>query len=597
MTNSAAENVLQRQRVHQKVLLRKASLTEVEAAFLHGLLIDDDNNDDKNNNDNDTQKAQTQHLERVERVLDDDMLFSVPPGLLETKHSNENETSKHHRRHSSSKLSRRLLVGLWQAHEDGVSPQVLKTFGEDNQPPKQEPEVKDEPEKDSDSDDNDSVQSDQEVPHQRGAASTLLLMDKDSTEHKQSQSQENDNDDDDDSTIPEDEAGVEHFDAWQVLKDEYAADFGLDFLPHGGVRIPDDDDDDNEAEHHTFRILGTSADDVAAHPHVLSPPLMDALLNFVPDHLQADNLWLKYSLIRDGASLDTLKRYVRASVNTILAIETTEGHVFGAFTTSPWRTHPSFYGGGDAFVWRMRHSRSTPCHSLVEQAQLESEIDVFLQLSKAQRVQCSTHNLLGIGEGDVDYVVVSYDNNNATTTTTTNVPPPVPSSHPMETIPSSGFLEDKYDQTSDDNNNNNNTSGFAIALNEDLLEGTSSRCASFKNPCLTTHTDEPSGETFQVINLEVWTFTPCFSLDAAEKLEMTQFFVQESIRSAGSTASNDSVSAFSSQDLDQESFYRRVGHNDRSEETRDRWQYRNMMDGDSSSSRRGLGASPRFFAG
>lgn len=48
-----------------------------------------------------------------------------------------------------------------------------------------------------------------------------------------------------------------------------------------------------------FHILGTSVDDSDASPHVLSPPLMDALRPFLPFSLQQDNYWLKYSLRRD----------------------------------------------------------------------------------------------------------------------------------------------------------------------------------------------------------------------------------------------------------------------------------------------------------
>ena len=98
---------------------------------------------------------------------------------------------------------------------------------------------------------------------------------------------------------------------------------------------------------------------------------------------------------------------------------------------------------------------------------------------------------------------------------------------------------------------------------------------------------------FEVMNLEVWTFTPCFTLDSAEKLEMTQFFMSESLRntSIASERSNDS-SIFSSRDLDQHSFYRRVGHDDANAEIREQWQYRSMMDGNMRSGR-GM-ATPRF---
>ena len=48
-----------------------------------------------------------------------------------------------------------------------------------------------------------------------------------------------------------------------------------------------------------FVILGTTVDDPGASPHVLSPPLMDALRPFLPYAIRQDNYWLKYSLLRD----------------------------------------------------------------------------------------------------------------------------------------------------------------------------------------------------------------------------------------------------------------------------------------------------------
>jgi hypothetical protein len=34
-----------------------------------------------------------------------------------------------------------------------------------------------------------------------------------------------------------------------------------------------------------FKIIGTDADDARSIPHVLSPPLMESLLNFVPERI------------------------------------------------------------------------------------------------------------------------------------------------------------------------------------------------------------------------------------------------------------------------------------------------------------------------
>lgn len=97
--------------------------------------------------------------------------------------------------------------------------------------------------------------------------------------------------------------------------DEYAKDFGFDVATDNENQILKVSSDDTERG--MFKILGTNADDARAAPHVLSPPLMESLLNFVPERLMHDNLWLKFSLIRDGASLDILKKYCRAAKHTM----------------------------------------------------------------------------------------------------------------------------------------------------------------------------------------------------------------------------------------------------------------------------------------
>lgn len=525
---------------------RKASLSDVEMAFLSALLIDDV--PPKKNTEKPPHKHHreikneemvpllpegTTKLEDVEhapKVLDNDMLLYIPKeGVpLDSGLKRPAVTKKPHQY--------RFLVGLWQAFEDGVSPKTLSSL------------------------------------HHRTAVTEALKRIPEEEEQKETLSRTQSTDDgcgaesvhsdeevrDDSDNVSElswDDEEVKHFDAWQVLKDEYAGDFGFDFTPDGAM--PEDDD---ELEHNTFKILGTSAEDKAAHPHVLSPPLMDAILNFVPDHLRGQNLWMKYSLVRDGASLDTFKQYARASKETILAIETTKGQVFGCYTSQPWRTAPAFFGGSPSFVFKMRYNRTTPCHSLIEQAQMESEIDVFFLLEDGQRPQVCTHDMIGVGEGSLQ----KYDLYGEVT----------------ETVEEAERIHGK-------------NYGFAIALEDDLLSGTTSKCSSYKNPCLVD--PDSNGESFEVINLELWTFTPCFSLDSAEQLEMTQFFVTESIRniSMRSSTSTDR-SVFSSQDLSRDQFYRRVGQNDSHEELRERWQYRNMMDGGGVAGPRAMGASPRF---
>ena len=148
-------------------------------------------------------------------------------------------------------------------------------------------------------------------------------------------------DTDDESSFSSDEDELTIHDAWNVLKDEYCLACG-----YGGDTLP-------------FQILGTSADDTNAHPHVLSPPLMESLQAFLPNTVSQQNFWLKYSLLRDGASYYKLLQNIRGACNTIIAVgkvtfiyldifrlntkimlsvlETTRGRVFGSYTTKPWR--------------------------------------------------------------------------------------------------------------------------------------------------------------------------------------------------------------------------------------------------------------------
>ena len=90
---------------------------------------------------------------------------------------------------------------------------------------------------------------------------------------------------------------------------------------------------------------------------------------FMPESLQDYHYWLKYSLVRDGPGLLKMLRHCRASQHTVLAIETTEGHVFGSFTSHPWRLKATRfpYGSKDSFVWKMRRSRTEKCESIMEQ--------------------------------------------------------------------------------------------------------------------------------------------------------------------------------------------------------------------------------------
>jgi len=227
-----------------------------------------------------------------------------------------------------------------------------------------------------------------------------------------------------------------------------------------------------------FKILGTSADDISCHPHVLSPPLCESLLAFVPESLTDSNFWLKYSLVRDGGNLYNMLRQIRASNSCFLAIETTEGNVFGSFTSQAWRHSQGWYGSNDSFLWKMRHSRlETKQLTLVQQICQESEIQVYPFRTGNVAVQYCSKDCLMMGRGEL-----------------------LPSTKDGDHL------------------------GHALYLESNLLRGTTSNSETFGNPCLVD--SDKRGSRFEVSNIEVWTLTPHETVAEAERSELSTLFLE-----------------------------------------------------------------------
>eukprot|EP00585_Thalassiosira_rotula_P017936 CAMPEP_0196205630 /NCGR_PEP_ID=MMETSP0912-20130531/7303_1 /TAXON_ID=49265 /ORGANISM="Thalassiosira rotula, Strain GSO102" /LENGTH=437 /DNA_ID=CAMNT_0041480037 /DNA_START=3 /DNA_END=1316 /DNA_ORIENTATION=+ len=239
-------------------------------------------------------------------------------------------------------------------------------------------------------------------------------------------------------------------------------------------------------------------------PHVLSPLLMKCLRDHLPYALREENFWLRYSLVRDGASLDTIYDTTRHAQRTILAIETTHGEVLGSFTSSPWRSNGNqYYGSCEAFVWMLRKSRRNDegeenCHTLDEYILRESSLEVFPWNAKDgnRNVQLSDRKKLFVGGGDPE--VDDYGMHNGSG--------------------GSGGGERN-------DNDSNSQWGMALALDKDLLRGTSSRCATFGSNPLIDKSRLEGSEVFEIMNMEIWALTPCVNEEMAEELELGRTFV------------------------------------------------------------------------
>jgi hypothetical protein len=248
---------------------------------------------------------------------------------------------------------------------------------------------------------------------------------------------------------------------------------------------PWDEKTDRSGHAFDFRILGTSHFDQSTQPHVMSPPIMYALQSSLPYSRRGESFWLKYSLVRDGASASTFLQNLRASVNTLMVMETIDGEVFGAFTSSPWTIQSSFYGGGESFLWRMKHSRAEPASSVLEQAKRETDLEIFPNTLQNPFTQICRHDKIAVGGGTP--------------------------SGPIE-IATGATLQPK-------------DFGFGIAFDGDyMLEASSSACMTFNSPSLSEiHSD---GSKFELINLEVWALTPCITLEEARRMDYHRLFLK-----------------------------------------------------------------------
>ncbi|KAL3910303.1 MAG: hypothetical protein SGILL_007746 [Bacillariaceae sp.] len=166
-------------------------------------------------------------------------------------------------------------------------------------------------------------------------------------------------------------------------------------------------DEDGLSRTDNFHILGTSRDDKSAQPHVLSPILMQSLQEHLPRSNRGESFWLKYSLVRDGASTISFLQHLRGSRHTMLVCETVDGDVFGFFGTQPWVVQPSYFGSGESFVWRMHHSRILEngeeyhAGNMGEQVEREAEIEVYPALTHTGNrfYQLCQHDKIAVGGG------------------------------------------------------------------------------------------------------------------------------------------------------------------------------------------------------
>ncbi|KAL3901842.1 MAG: hypothetical protein SGARI_006011 [Bacillariaceae sp.] len=235
---------------------------------------------------------------------------------------------------------------------------------------------------------------------------------------------------------------------------------------------------DSTAASFDSRVLGTS---LATKPIVLTSSIMKVMERHLPYSKQGEMFWLKYSMVRDGANLNTV-------LDKTKVLETLDGEVFGAFTAKPWHITWKYYGTPESFLWRLRKRRKSNAR---DKPLNDGDFEVFRFAGNNKNVQLCHIDRIALGGGSPDDIstVVS------------------------EELSHVGMQE----------------WGFGLCFGKDLQQGTSSPCMTFNSPSLSRH--HADGSRFEVANMEFWTLTPCISLDEAMRMEKSKDFFHSEARS------------------------------------------------------------------
>jgi len=224
-------------------------------------------------------------------------------------------------------------------------------------------------------------------------------------------------------------------------------------------------------------------------PRILTLAMMELLsTNALPLFVRWGRWTRIYSLTRDGDNFATMLIKCKAHKNTLLAVKTSTGAIFGGFTGEAWDTKPGgfagkFYGNGESFLYSFD----------------------LREKKKADRTVSATAT---VGETSVSPApqVSKYD----------DVAPP------LKIFPWTGA--NRYFQVCTTEGSRIAMGGgggdgtFGLCVSTNFTHGSTGPCETFGNVCLISTKDTPAGErtlldrddetscNFEVVDLEVYGF-------------------------------------------------------------------------------------------
>jgi hypothetical protein len=104
-----------------------------------------------------------------------------------------------------------------------------------------------------------------------------------------------------------------------------------------------------------FKVHNGVQTKLTARSDVLKPQHVQILEAVLPEEHQNYDWDLLYSLKKHGSSLSTVFTNCRGSKYSLLAVQDTEGTLFGAFASDEWRSNGDrYYGSGECFLFTFK---------------------------------------------------------------------------------------------------------------------------------------------------------------------------------------------------------------------------------------------------
>lgn len=100
--------------------------------------------------------------------------------------------------------------------------------------------------------------------------------------------------------------------------------------------------DKDELEKPLPTLIGNSS--------ILTPEYAKKLRRFLPSMQQIENWRLLYSVLKDGADLNSFFRKTKKNKYTVIIVETFNGEIFGGFSSKEWITSPNFCESGKCLI-------------------------------------------------------------------------------------------------------------------------------------------------------------------------------------------------------------------------------------------------------